>query len=600
MINNHNSNGSTIAVAGSQSNSPVFSSYSTTTSNVSTDHGNEISDINLYVSPPSSSLLCPLHNGLFNQPLIAKCGHTFCKYCLHKQQSNNTDRNKQSQFECPFDKTLLSMDADFFPNLALSTQINDLMIYCKHGIKRNHTGEWVQDEQGCQMKIRLGSRFEHDRICDYATIQCPYNKTCPPLKRHQLKQHTLICNHINCPHKSAGCMFEGTKQQLDEHLLGCVYESIKDYISRNEEQITILRTQLDEKHTENDFLKKSILQLTARFDQLALKLEAKTNKFEGTLKHIQASLEATQSQLSETTMDLVMLKKNANLEAIEIVDLKIPQLKCKGTFTGHNGPIWCMTVTNGFLISGSSDQMVKIWDLTTLKCKAMLAGHQGIVHCLAVIGNRLFSGSSDQTIRVWDLETFECLEVLTDHDNTVCALAIAAGYLFSGSYQIIKVYDLESLKCVETLKGNNHWVRALTVSGGYLYTGAHNMVKIWDLGNFECVHTMTGGSGSIYSLAVAGRKLLAGTYENSIVAWDLDTFDVISKLDGHIGAVYTLAVYGQRFFSGSYDSTIKVWNTDSLICVQTLNRHTSSVESLVVHSGCLFSGSADNSIKVWR
>eukprot|EP01132_Coremiostelium_polycephalum_P007932 gene7932-9758_t len=636
MVFNNNNNNNMI------SSSPVFSSVSTT-SNHSNDnishHSNFIHDIDfsLFVQPPQSALICPIHNGLLVQPFIAKCGHTFCKNCILNRSSspgggsstssssttssssssinifhnnnNNTNNNNNRivndnnnntfKMECPLDKSLL-FENDFFQNLALVSQINDLMIYCRNGIKKNSSGEWVPDSSGCQLKVKLSQRFEHEKQCDFATISCPYNKQCPPMKRFQLKQHTLTCNHIHCPHRSAGCMFEGTKAQLDEHLLGCTYESIKDYIQRNEEQINILKTQLDDKTTENDFLKKSILQLTARFDQLALKLEAKTNKFEGTLRHIQASLEATQNQLSDCVSDITILKKNSNLEAVEIVDLKIPQLKCKGTFTGHNGPIWCMAVTNGMLISGSSDSTVKIWDLSTLKCKQMLSGHQGIVHAVAVIGNRLFSGSSDQTIRVWDLETYECIQVLRDHDNTVCALVVAAGHLFSGSYQQIKVWDLETYKCVQTLMGSNHWVRALTVSGGYLYSGAYNIVKIWDLGNFECVHTIKGGSGSIYSLAVANRKLLAGTYENTIVVWDLDNFEIISNLGGHIGAVYTLTVSGQRFFSGSYDSTIKVWSVDSLICVQTLNRHTSSVEALVVHSGCVFSGSADHSIKVWR
>eukprot|EP01133_Synstelium_polycarpum_P010570 gene10570-12297_t len=570
----------------SHTSSPVFSSLSTNASN----HSNSTADVmmlrgeevTLFVTPPSASLLCPLHSGLFQEPFLAKCGHTFCKQCVLART------NQAGRLECPLDKIQLA-ENDFFPNLAIATQINDLIIYCRHGLKRSQqNGEWMPDDKGCAAKVTLGGRADHEKTCDHAIVACPYNRMCAPLKRLHLRQHVLTCNHIHCPHRSAGCTFEGTKPQLDEHLLGCGYESIKDYIQRNEEQINLLRTQLEEKHTENDFLKKNIIQLTSRFDQLALKLEAKTNKFEGNLRHLQASLEATQNQLADTLTDLNILKKNTNMEGLEIVDLKIPQLKCKGTFAGHNGPIWCMTVASGILISGSSDTTVKIWDLATLKCKQQLSGHTGIVHALAVIGNRLFTGSSDQSIRVWDLETYECLAVLTDHDNTVCALVVAAGHLFSGSYQHIKVWDLETYECVQSLKGHNHWVRALTVSGGYLYSGAYGVVKIWDLGNFECIHTIQGGCGSIYSLAVApNHRLLAGTYENTIVVWDLENYEIISKLGGHIGAVYTIVISGQRFFSGSYDSTIKVWDVNSLICVQTLNRHTSSVESLVVHSGCI-------------
>lgn len=35
-----------------------------------------------FVTPPSASLFCPIHRGLFTDPVIAACGHTFCRSCL--------------------------------------------------------------------------------------------------------------------------------------------------------------------------------------------------------------------------------------------------------------------------------------------------------------------------------------------------------------------------------------------------------------------------------------------------------------------------------------------------------------------------------------
>jgi hypothetical protein len=62
--------------------------------------------------------------------------------------------------------------------------------------------------------------------------KCPYSDTCPPLTRAQLTQHMATCTHIPCPHKVAGCTFEGTKSALDEHMENCGYESIKVIIAK--------------------------------------------------------------------------------------------------------------------------------------------------------------------------------------------------------------------------------------------------------------------------------------------------------------------------------------------------------------------------------
>ena len=34
--------------------------------------------------------------------------------------------------------------------------------------------------------------------------------------------------------------------------------------------------------------------------------------------------------------------------------------KCKGTFVGHTGPVWCLCVHGDYLFSGSSDKQIKV------------------------------------------------------------------------------------------------------------------------------------------------------------------------------------------------------------------------------------------------
>ena len=58
------------------------------------------------------------------------------------------------------------------------------------------------------------------------------------------------------------------------------------------------------------------------------------------------------------------------------------------------------------LVSGSWDNTIKIWNLTTGKLQQTLQGHEDNVNSVAISadGNTLFSGSSDGTITLWRLK----------------------------------------------------------------------------------------------------------------------------------------------------------------------------------------------------
>eukprot|EP01098_Paradermamoeba_levis_P001002 TRINITY_DN11126_c0_g1_i1.p1 TRINITY_DN11126_c0_g1~~TRINITY_DN11126_c0_g1_i1.p1 ORF type:complete len:392 (-),score=83.09 TRINITY_DN11126_c0_g1_i1:103-1131(-) len=313
-----------------------------------------------------------------------------------------------------------------------------------------------------------------------------------------------------------------------------------------------------------------VVEMKSEMATLQKHLEETNARHENSIKNLMLSMDQTQKQLAAILNELREFERKQKSETDhqhggekEVVVEDSALLKHKHTFIGHNGPVWCLTISiaSGVLISGSSDSTIKTWDITTGKLKQTYTGHEGIVHCIAVHGKTLISGSSDKTIKVWNLETMTVLR---------------------------------------TLRGMNHWVRAITVSNGRLYTGSYNIIKVWDLTAFQCIKSISTNCGSVYSLALCGGYLMAGTYENTISVLDVNTFDPIVQLLGHAGAVYSLAVSGSRLFSGSYDNSIKVWDVEKFQCVQTVTKHTSSVDALSSFGGFIYSGSADNSIKAWK
>lgn len=69
-----------------------------------------------------------------------------------------------------------------------------------------------------------------------------------------------------------------------------------------------------------------------------------------------------------------------------------------------------------FLISGSMDKTIKIWDILNGACLYTVHGHEGYINALIwlndgnSLGNRMASASQDGTIKIWDMVNLVCLD----------------------------------------------------------------------------------------------------------------------------------------------------------------------------------------------
>jgi len=62
-------------------------------------------------------------------------------------------------------------------------------------------------------------------------------------------------------------------------------------------------------------------------------------------------------------------------------------------------------IVDNWLLSGSNDHSIRIWDLTTGKVLEELNQHHGGVTSLCFANGELFSGSQDHYIICWDVGT---------------------------------------------------------------------------------------------------------------------------------------------------------------------------------------------------
>lgn len=80
---------------------------------------------------------------------------------------------------------------------------------------------------------------------------------------------------------------------------------------------------------------------------------------------------------------------------------------------GHEIDILCVkfALNLNLILSGSSDQTIRVWDLSTGVCLKVLQGHSGKVWSLDLDRHRILSGGRHGEIRIWHLE-----EVFKDND----------------------------------------------------------------------------------------------------------------------------------------------------------------------------------------
>jgi WD40 repeat protein len=292
------------------------------------------------------------------------------------------------------------------------------------------------------------------------------------------------------------------------------------------------------------------------------------------------------NSIADSITKIIQIKSDENLIAsaqmnglLNIWDLNKKEVEIH--LKGHKSAVWALIENSeGYLISGGSDNVIKIWDIQSRKENSLIniKGHKGTIYSICEFEkDKIISGSDDMCIKIWQFNLnnkknpYQCFLNLLDPNNS-------------------KIKSLIYIpKSNVILTGNED-----------------NFIKIYSLSNKVqyVTNILEGHSCTVWCLIpfYEDTMLASGSSDNSIRIWDLMNWRCLYSLEGHENTISSLVLLRNEFLgSSSWDCTCKIWNLETRSCIYTLKGHKDIVWSFIeLKNGQLATCFNDKNIIIWE
>lgn len=241
----------------------------------------------------------------------------------------------------------------------------------------------------------------------------------------------------------------------------------------------------------------------------------------------------------------------------------------------HTECVYTIQYLGRYLVSGSRDRTLRIWDLETFRlAKPPLHGHMGSVLCLQFDDQKdediIISGSSDCHVIIWRFSTGQKLKQLTNaHKESVLNLRFDKRFLVTCSKdKTIKIWNRQEL-----VPGDRNYPIKGVKGGGQCPTYIIDSMAIPDALKY-------GPSKPEYKMK-------------------LEPYSHMMTLDLHVAAVNAIQIYEDQLVSASGDRCLRVWNIHTGECTTKIEAHQKGIACVQYDGKRIVSGSSDNTIRIW-
>ncbi|SMN17692.1 similar to Saccharomyces cerevisiae YKL021C MAK11 Protein involved in an early, nucleolar step of 60S ribosomal subunit biogenesis [Maudiozyma saulgeensis] len=265
-------------------------------------------------------------------------------------------------------------------------------------------------------------------------------------------------------------------------------------------------------------------------------------------------------------------------------------------FQAHSLSVKCLDISKRYLVSGSNDEHIRIYDLQKRKELGTLLAHQGSITALKFSRGEnnssnkwLLSASDDNKIIIWRVKDWENFGTLKGHIARINDLAIHPSNRIAVSVSddhSIRLWNLMTVKKAAVLKLRNYnqngqFVRWLGTEGQHFAVGLMTKVLIYstddakvhhelDLKRKTLMHMETVQLGDIEYLCIGLNDGNIEFYETKKLLAETELVSTLTpefSLLGHTNRVKDFNFYknehGTYLVSIGSDGKVVVWNITS-------------------------------------
>ncbi|KAG9188959.1 hypothetical protein G6011_05827 [Alternaria panax] len=263
----------------------------------------------------------------------------------------------------------------------------------------------------------------------------------------------------------------------------------------------------------------------------------------------------------------------------------------------HTECVYTIQYSGKYLVSGSRDKSIRIWNLDTLRLvHPPLTGHQASVLCLQFDERPeqdiVVSGGSDCKVILWKFSTGRIIkEIDRAHSESVLNLRFDDRYLVTCSKdKTIKVWNRKEMMPTDdtypssTMKSSARFPSYIINMQEYV---ENQHLHFKPLAPYSLIMTLEGHGAAVNAIQILDGQIISASGDRSVKCWDVRTGACTRTFSGHTKGIACVQFDGRRIVSGSSDESVRIFDRATGAEVACLNGHSNLVRTVQAQFGDL-------------